>query len=116
MMKVLKNHIKDLEFLDEDTRRTAMHEIELLEENGELERGNTSSVSTSKMPVEDSESSDSSSDEQVEQAEQKSLTPPKPASNNHAVSASPSTSKTPDEPRAAKLVLRISKKNDRVGY
>lgn len=110
-MKVLKNHIKDLDFLDDDTRRTAMHEIELLEENGEFDRGNTSS--TSKLAVDDSESTDSSSDSD-DQVERKPLSPPKPANNNHVVNASPSTSKV-EEPKAAKLVLRISKKNDRVG-
>ncbi|KAI6177208.1 SWIB/MDM2 domain-containing protein [Aphelenchoides bicaudatus] len=158
MMKVLKNHIKDLEFLDEDTRRTAMHEIELLEENGELEQGSASfsskaskpaaksSAKPSKPPtktsarnarnskpsksskpsktfVHDSDSSDSSSSEE----EEKPSTSPKLSANNNHVqdNASPSTSKLEpklepkldsklEEPRTPKLVLRISKKTDRV--
>ncbi|KAI6188065.1 SWIB/MDM2 domain-containing protein [Aphelenchoides besseyi] len=34
MMKNLKNHIKDVDLLDEDTRRTAIREIEQLEDSG----------------------------------------------------------------------------------
>jgi hypothetical protein len=118
MMKFLKNHIKDLDFLDEDTQRTAMKEIEELEENGELNFGKSSMPGPSKLAVAQSDSSDSSSDSDSEDEPSKNtsriLTSPSTSSNNNtSVNESPSTSKM-KEPRAAKLVLRISKNNDRV--
>lgn len=120
MMKTLKNHIKDLDFLDEDTRRTALREIEELEANGELDLGKTSTPGPStKALVEDSVSSDSSSSSDEEPpAKKKPVTvksaPPSKSVNNKVFNESPPSTSKPEEPRAAKLVLRISKKNDRV--
>lgn len=119
MLKILKNHIKDLDFLDEDTRRTAMREIEELEERGEIDLGGSSSTpGPSKTTVVESHSSDSSSESDSEPPPKKAAinsVPQKatPSNNNSKINDSPSTSKT-EEPRPGKLVLKISKKNDRV--
>lgn len=85
-----------------------MHEIEQLEDNGELNYGTAPSAGPSKSTVEDSESSESSSDEEDEPIKSSS------SASSRNKNASSQSSKA-EEPRATKLVLRISKKNDRVG-
>ena len=130
MMKVLKNHIKDLDFLDEDTRRTAVREIEELEEKGELDLGSSSTPnpskpkpskstkskpSKSKAIAEDVVSSSDSDEEPPKKVAALSSPPSKSTNNlnnNTTVNESPTTS-TSEKSKEPKLVLRISKKNDR---
>ncbi|KAI6215020.1 SWIB/MDM2 domain-containing protein [Aphelenchoides besseyi] len=106
MMKNLKNHIKDVELLDEDTRRTAIREIEQLEDSG-FNFDSTLLPTSSKS------------------AKPKTESPTKPVAKNPVVKKT--VEKTPEsqeseaktdsppasEPRA-KLVLRISKNKERV--
>ncbi|KAI6201342.1 SWIB/MDM2 domain-containing protein [Aphelenchoides besseyi] len=106
MMKNLKNHIKDVDLLDEDTRRTAIREIEQLEDSG-------FNIDSTLLPT------------SSKSAKPKNDTPTKPvvkkpvakktvektseSQESEAKADSPSVS----EPRA-KLVLRISKNKERV--
>ncbi|KAI6240998.1 SWIB domain-containing protein [Aphelenchoides fujianensis] len=92
MMKILKNHIKDVDFLDEDARRTAIHEIEQLEDSGFI-------INPALMPS----SSNSTNDRTTKPKSEIKKTMEKPMPIPPAAA----------EPRG-KLVLRISKNKDRV--